>query len=272
MTYSEFLLSFVNGLRDVFDWLRYNLFPSQLHDNLPFFSQHLIFTLMALSLLLLMIEEFVGIITSWRFGGLFFRLFRIIRPRGYDVDYKVSEAPDYSKENKYRPYRFFMNPFYRQKYTGKYFMIYQGRYFPVRVPRYNPFAMRRFNAAYNAGHIVSYDKIVNLRYNSEVRPGNVAPVNAGMIRSSMASSFSSNQHHSFNRKLFNSINEPDPDPPLDYLNSEEVEGISDFETENYVGLGSDSDNEAFLHYSASDGVSLEDYLAAHGASLDDIHF
>lgn len=187
MTYSEFLQQFMTDLRAVMRWVRYSLFPSNSNPDLPIFSNHMIFTIMSFSLLLFIIEEFVGILTSFRFGGLVFRLFRVFRPRRFDVDYKIGDAPDYSKEKHIRPYRFFINPFYRAKYTGKYFIKYGNRYFPVKVPRYNPFAMRQFKIAYGAGKIISYDTLMKHNYSNSYNPSEVSSVRASLIRDSINS-------------------------------------------------------------------------------------
>ena len=191
MTYSKFLEQFMTDLRAVMRWIRYSLFPSSSNPDLPIFSNHMIFTIMTFSLLLFIIEEFVGILTSFRFGGLVFRLFRVYRPRKFDVDYKIGEAPDYSKEKHIRPYRFLINPFYRAKYTGKYFIKYGNRYFPVKVPRYNPFAMRQFKIAYGAGKIISYDTLMKQNYsnsyNNSFNPSEVSSVRASLIRDSINS-------------------------------------------------------------------------------------
>lgn len=237
MTYSEFLQHFMTDLRAVMRWVRYSLFPSSSNPDLPFFSNHMIFTIMAFSLLLFIIEEFVGILTSFRFGGLFFRLFRVYRPHRYDVDYKIGEAPDYSKEKHIRPYRFFFNPFYRAKYTGKYFIKYGNRYFPVKVPRYNPFAMKQFKIAYGSGKIISYDTLMKQNYsnsyNNSFNPSEVSSVRASLIRDSINSQFHSTPRVSSSamHKLYNfgaSIDsEYHPSESVDYLEGlgEELEEI-----------------------------------------------
>ena len=151
MTYSQYLNSFVQDFLRVLSWIKLNLFPLE-----TMFSDYLVFTLIGFGFFMLIIEEVVGIITSFRFGGFIFRHFRVLSPRSYQVP---DTFPDYSKEKIVRPYRPFYKASYRQKYTGKYFIRYNGRYYPVHVPRYNPFAIAKFNAAYKAGNIVSYDSL-----------------------------------------------------------------------------------------------------------------
>lgn len=151
MTYSEYLTSFTQEFISVLNWIKINLF--RLNEM---FTNYLVFTLIGISFILLVIEEIVGIITSFRFGGFIFRHFRIFYPRSYEV---ADKFPDYSKEGRIRPFRPFYKAFYKQKYQGKYFIKYNGRYYPVSVPRYNPFAIAKFKAEYKAGNIISYDSL-----------------------------------------------------------------------------------------------------------------
>lgn len=270
MDYSDFLSWFFEGLGSVFTWIRFRLFPSFLGNN-SILSNHLVFTFMGISIIFFVIEELIGLFTSFEFGGIFLRLFRVFIPHKYDIDYKVSEAPDYSKEGKIKAYGHFMNPFYRSKFTGKYFISYNGRYFPVRVPRYNPFAMRSFKAAYNSGKIISYDQIMKQNYKNSYNASGASPITASNISGSMSSSWSDGLRNniSFNRKLFNNINPPESEEDRDYLTADEVEGDPDFESENYVSASA-AEEETFLHFDASKGQSFEDWLSEHGYSLDDL--
>lgn len=208
MSYSSFLNQFFSGLRDVLEWLKDYLFPSLFNQDNPLFVNYYVFTFMGISLFLFILEEIAGLLTSFRIGGLFFRRFRFFQPRSYDLDYKVSEAPDYTKENTIKPYKPFYKSLYGAKYTGKYFIKYNNRYFPVRVPKYNPFAMRSFNLRYNAGQIVSYDQMMKQNYNHHYsqdfktsfskNTAGVSPIVANNITASMVSSIQSNTH--FNSK------------------------------------------------------------------------
>lgn len=271
MSYSDFLNKIFDGLEQVVFWLKSTLFPSAFSDENPIYVNYYFFTFFGISLLLIVLEELFGLLTAFKFGGFFMRRFRVHFPRGYDLDYKVEDSPDYTKDSRIRPFGFFMRPFYRQKYTGKYFINYNGRYFPVRVPRYNPFAIRKFNAEYKAGHIVSYDKVFGNSYNSEFKPSKAAPILASNISGSMSSSFDGTPRMNLYKGLYKDLNlgSPDDNEDRDYMNTDEVAGNPDFEGEDYVGIDSD---DSFLHYDRSEGVSLEDFLASKGYSLDDIHF
>ena len=163
MTYNQFLDQFLTDLVSVFSWVKRNLFPVTPVGR-SFYSSHLIFTIIGLGLIVTVIEELAGILSSFRFGGLLFRHFRVLYPRSYQV---AESFPDYSKEKVARSYRSLFRPFYRQKYTGKYFISYNGKYYPVSVPRYNPFAIARFRSEYKAGNIIDYSHLYNSTYNQE---------------------------------------------------------------------------------------------------------
>lgn len=243
MTYSEFLQSFLSGMHAVLSWIRNNFFG----DMGYLFDNHLIFTLMGISIILFMIEEFMGLLTSFRFGGLFFRRFGIFTPRSYRTDYTREVNPDYTKEEHPKPYRIF----YRSRVAPAYFMKYNGRYYQVYRPRYNPFAIARFNAAYKAGSIVSYNQLYNSkgsplynqRYKDEYNPSSSSPLTANNIRASMSGSASSNNHYNprMVNRLVNAYND---------VNSENHFSTESEELNMFDGLGEELE-EAFSHGGSS---------------------
>ena len=127
MTYNQFLDQFLTDLVSVFSWVKRNLFPVTPVGR-SFYSSHLIFTIIGLGLIVTVIEELAGILSSFRFGGLLFRHFRVLYPRSF----QVLESPDYTKEKVVRPYRLLFD----QKYNNKYFIRYNGRYNPQRENLY----------------------------------------------------------------------------------------------------------------------------------------
>lgn len=150
MTYNEFLDGFILNLAQVFSWIKRNLFPIT-PTGRSFYSNHLIFTIIGLGLIVTVIEEIAGILSSFRFGGLIFRHFKILYPRSF----QVLESPDYTKEKVVRPYRLLFD----QKYNGKYFIRYNGRYYPFRVNRFNPFSVMAFRSQLKAGNLISYNEL-----------------------------------------------------------------------------------------------------------------
>ena len=248
MTYSEFLESFLSGMHAVLRWIRLNFFGEMGY----LFNNHLIFTIMGISIILFMIEEFMGLLTSFRFGGLFFRRFGILSPRSYRTDYTREVNPDYTKEEHPKPYRIF----YRSRVAPAYFMKYNGRYYQVYRPRYNPFAIARFNAAYKAGSIVSYNQLYNSkgsplynqRYKDEYNPSSSSPLTANNIRASMAGSASSNNHYNprMVNRLVNAYND---------VNSENHFSTEAEELNMFDGLGEELE-EAFSHGSSSTQVGM----------------
>lgn len=214
MTYNEFLTSFTQDFLIVLNWIKTNLFI-RLNDM---FTNYLVFTLIGISFILFVIEEIVGVITSFRFGGFIFRHFRIFYPRPFEVSEKF---PDYSKESRVRPFRPFYRAFYRQKYSGKYFINYNGRYYPTSMPRFNPFAISKFNAEYRAGNIISYSQL---------------------YKSSVNSSYTSNNISGIAKRMYKTGNKLPLDKILDkgeelnsYLNGSQDYGISE-DTDLFEGL------------------------------------
>ena len=152
MTYSEFVSSFFDGLTLCTRWLKTHLFAL---DGNSLFSDNLIFTILAISIFLLLIEEILGLITSFRFGGFLFRRFGRSYGSGYKVKYE-QEYPkayevDYSSEHNIKPFR--------SGFRTKYLISYNGKYYPFRHSRFNPFYARQFNSAYRSGMIVSASDI-----------------------------------------------------------------------------------------------------------------
>ena len=154
MSYSDFLSSFFTGMTQCTRWLK-NLFVGPLGEGSPLFTEHLIFTIIAISVFLLLIEEILGLISSFRFGGFLFRRFG--RPYGsgyftrYETEYPKSYEVDYSSHHKVFPFG--------SKYRSKYFIEYDGRYYPFRHSPYNPFFRKEFNNAFREGRIVSSSQI-----------------------------------------------------------------------------------------------------------------
>lgn len=187
MTYSDYLNGFIQDFLRVLGWIKLNLFPLQ-----TMFSDYLIFTLIGFGFFMLIIEEVVGIITSFRFGGFIFRHFRVLSPRSYQVP---DTYPDYTKEKRVRPYRPFYKASYRQKYTGKYFINYNGRYYPVNVPRYNPFAIHKFNADYKAGKIVTFGSSYDHTYKGSMFKGAGRGLGKGFFKNLLSGKYDGFLHN-----------------------------------------------------------------------------
>lgn len=123
-------------------------------EGSPIFTHPLIFTIMGISLVCLIIEELIGVLTMFRFGGFFFRRFSSHYGSGYrtkyETEYPKSYEVDYSSET---PKSF------NSRFRTKYFISYNGKYYPFRHSRYNPFYARQFNSAYKAGRVVSSSQI-----------------------------------------------------------------------------------------------------------------
>lgn len=175
MTYSEFLDEFLNGLSQCVRWLKRQIFV----DGNPFLSENLIFTIFAISIFLLLIEEILGLLTDFHFGGFILRRFGRSYGNGYDVkfetEYPKSYDVDYPAD--------FKSKSYRAGYRMKYFISYNGKYYPFRHSRYNPFYVRQFNSAYKAGRIVSASQIYGQKL------GNVHNSSLGSSYSAYSSNF-----------------------------------------------------------------------------------
>lgn len=171
MTYSEFLNTFFSGMTQCTRWLKV-LFTGG-GEGSPLFTEHLIFTIMAMSVFLLLIEEILGLISSFRFGGFIIRRFSSNYRSGYKVIYD-NEYPkpyevDYSTDKIIKPFK--------SGYRGKYFIKYNGKYYPFTHSRYNPFYARQFNSAYKSGFIVSASQIYGQKlgggFNSSIGSSNL---------------------------------------------------------------------------------------------------
>jgi len=151
VTYSDFLDEFLNGLSQCLRWLKRQIFV----DGNPFLSENLIFTIFAISIFLLLIEEILGLLTDFHFGGFILRRFGKSYGNGYDVKYETEYPKSYDVDYPSD----FKTKSYRAGFRMKYFISYNGKYYPFRHSRYNPFYVRQFNSAYKAGRIVSANQL-----------------------------------------------------------------------------------------------------------------
>ena len=159
MNYDSFLNNFLSGISQCLDWLK-NLFidsvgiSSGSSEGSALFTHPLIFTIMGISLFTLIIEELVGVLTSFRFGGFFFRRFG----RGYGSGYRTKYETEYPKSYEVDYSVETAKPF-KSRFGTKYFINYNGKLYPLYHSRFNPFYFREFNVAYKSGRIVSYNQI-----------------------------------------------------------------------------------------------------------------
>lgn len=159
MNYDSFLGNFLSGISQCLDWLK-NLFvdadgvATGSSEGSAIFTHPLIFTIMGISLFTLIIEELVGVLTSFRFGGFFFRRFG----RGYGSGYRTKYETEYPKSYEVDYSVETAKPF-KSRFGTKYFINYNGKYYPFYHSRYNPLYARQFNVAYRAGRVATASQI-----------------------------------------------------------------------------------------------------------------
>ena len=244
MTYSQYLTDFFSGLGSVMNWIRTRLFPVTANGR-ALYNHPLVFTIMGIGLILLIIEELIGLITSLRFGGFLFRHFRPWFLRGYQVQ---ENFPDYTKENRVKPYRPFYKAFYRAKYTGKYFINYNGRYYPVKVPRYNPFAISRFKSEYKAGNIISYSQLFNENYNHSYTGSSIGKAFGKALGKKSYSMFGEVPHtYSEGFNFDNPTSDGEPYHPMVEASLEEQLLYNGFEPDSTSESSGSSDDETSVN-------------------------
>lgn len=123
--FTGFFSDFFSGLRSIGSWVL-NIFRDS-----PLLYNPLIFTIISLSVIAFIIEELIGLLTSFRFGGWFIRGFRsfFVRPfSSFETLYNSEFTNNYDKGDRVKSFRSLRNP--------KYFVSYNGRLFPVFNKRY----------------------------------------------------------------------------------------------------------------------------------------
>lgn len=153
--FTGFFSDFFSGLRSIGSWVL-NIFRDS-----PLLYNPLIFTIISLSVIAFIIEELIGLLTSFRFGGWFIRGFKsfFVRPFSpFETLYNSEFTNNYDKGERVKSFHSMRNP--------KYFVSFNGRLFPVYNKRYLSKYSTSGYRVFTAGQVKSFGRSFSQSFSS----------------------------------------------------------------------------------------------------------